>query len=328
MPDYIFHMEIGDEFLSNTKKEIREILDKNYNAFLLGLQGPDLFYYRAFFPGKNKKISKIVAEGLHKEKFSQYAYLILNGMKYFQGHVKDNSEKNLLFTYFTGFFIHLFTDLFLHPYIRYKTELYKGRYRTIWLHKKFEMNLDYAYIFFKSGSFFPFFYVKKFKEIQSVSPSVSLFFSRILKEVYNLEYPVCCISSLFPESYKIMKFVLTFFEAKDFFRSSLVHPIVYFCLTGKDCVRFLTHPGKEEFEDVLNLSQSKWRHLDINEEYTFSVLELKEKLSLFLEKTISAMEKFVYKDGEYPSVFTKNYDFSKGVVYEKRESKDWVSWVF
>ena len=329
MPDYIFHIEIGDEFLSNTEKEIRDILNKNYNAFLLGLQGPDIFYYRAFFPGKNKKISKIVAEGLHKEKFSQYAYLILNGMKYFQGYLKVRSEKDLLFAYFTGFFTHLFTDLFFHPYIRYKTELYKRKYRTIWLHKKFEMNLDYAYVFSKNRRFSALEYVNKFKSTKGFSQSISLFFSRILKETYALDMSICNISLIFGEAYRIMDFVLSFFEAKNPIKVRMIYPIIYFFLTGNSSMRFLTHPDREEFEDVLNQKHSPWTHLELSREYTFSVLELREMLIDFLIDNTEKIYNFVYKNSnEYPEIFMRDYHFSKGVIYGNQKYGEEVSWFF
>ncbi len=328
MPDYIFHMEIGDEFLLQLDKGIKEILHKNYNEFLLGLQGPDIFYYRAFFPGRGKNLSRLVAEKLHKEAFPTYAYLILNGIKYFQGYLQDHSEKDLLFAYFSGFFAHLFTDLFLHPYVRYKTKLYEKKYHPLWLHKRFEMNLDYAYVSLKNRKFFAMEYVRRFKNTNGFSQITSLFFSRVLKEAYNLNTSVCAINPIFRESYNITNFVLSFFESKDPIKTTIFYPVIYFFLTGNTSVRFLTHPDKEEFEDILNKKHLPWTHLELSREYLFSVLELRKELVDFLKEHIEKMYNFVYRNGEYPEVFTKEYHFSKGVIYEIHRDRKEVSWVF
>ncbi len=320
MPDYIFHMELGEEFLERVPSSVKSHLIEYHNEYLLGLEGPDLFFYRAFFPGRNKKLSGLLGKKLHREKFSVYTYFILNGLKYFP----PGEAKDLLFSYFTGFFAHLFVDFFFHPYIIYRTNVDKGKYRTLWLHKRFEMNIDYAYVSLKKGKFSPMNYVERFGEIKKFPETVALFFSKVLIETYELSHPLCCLVSNFKEAYKMTKFTLTFFEKQDIIRKYIIHPLIYVLLTKGKYVSFLTHPDREEFDDALNLSHKKWWHLELKREYLYSIPELVDKFIEFFYDVTLDMYKFVYEERSYPDVFKKEYSFSKGVTYEEKG----ISWIF
>ena len=321
MPDYIFHLEIGKEIYLDLPHPIVDIIGNYHNEYVLGLEGPDLFFYRAFLPGKVRRLSNILGNKLHKEKFSIYSGLILHGLK-----DSDNKLKDQLFSYFAGFFIHLFTDLFFHPYIRYRTQELKKKIDSPWTHKLFEMYLDLSYVTYKTGSFSPLPYVNSLVRIRGFPEDVALFFAKAIKRAYDLNVDIYKIIPIFSQSYKIMRFALSFFERPDILRRYFIYPLVYMVLSRGRYVEFLTHPQKEELEDVLNIEHKDWIHLDISKRYTQSILDLVDRFKVFSHGYIEDMYNFIYRGGVFPEVFIKNYSFSKGVIYGREDEK--VSWVF
>ncbi len=318
MPDYILHIEIGEEILKELS--FAGILNEYYNEYILGLQGPDLFFYRAFFPGKNGKLSKILGGFLHKEKFSMWSYLVLNSLKY----IKDK-DKDRFFSYFAGFFTHLFTDFFFHPYIKYRTEL-EHNYKRLWIHKRFEMDIDYAYIKYKNGSFSPVPYVKKLTALEEFPDALAGFLAFLLKETYDIHFPICRIISSFHSSYRLMKFVISFAENPGPIRRYLIHPLVFTFLLKGQYINFLTHPKTEVFDDPLNLGHLLWIHPLTGEEFTLSLLDIRELLMKFLKELLECTYMFIYKNGKYPESLTFDYSFSEGIKRGGNNEK--ILWIF
>ena len=319
MPDYILHIEIGEEILK--KVSFNDILNKYYANYILGLQGPDLFFYRAFFPGINGRLSKILGKLLHNEKSSVWSYLALNSLKY----LENKDEKDEFFSYFIGFFTHLFTDYYFHPYIKYRTEI-EYNHRRLWIHKRFEMDIDCAYVKYKSNNFSPLPYIKKLMILKDFPKNLAKFLAFLLKDAYDISFPICCIASTFHSSYKLMKFVISFAENPGPIRKYIIHPVVFtFLLRGK-YINFLTHPKKEVFDDPLNLKHCPWIHPLTKEEFTFSLLDIKEMLINFLRELLPSIYMFIYEDGNYPEILTFNFSFSQGIKVGGNNEK--ISWIF
>ena len=325
MPDYIFHIEIGDEILNGLKREIREVLENNYTIYALGLNGPDLFFYRAFFPGLKGKISRILAPLLHKEKFSSFSFHTSELVKL----CEDKLLKDKTFTYFTAFIIHLFTDLYFHPYIRYKTILYSKKDSSSWIHKKVEMSLDYAYVFYKRGEFSSFYYLEKIKAVRDFPNEVGRIFANAIITTYNIGFSDKEIMATIGGAYRYTVNILSFFEKRDLLRCYILFPLVFSFLSRGKYINFLTHPSMEEYDDILNLKHSEWMHPELNRTFTFSVLDIVDTFLPFIRELVEKVYRFIYENGPYPEEFKKDYSFFHGIIYGKEiDSNEKISWIY
>lgn len=111
------------------------------NAFNLGTQGPDIFFYYDAWPHIKANGIRRLGERMHEEKTGP---LILEAIKY----ISESQEpvKGMLTSYVCGFLCHYILDCHTHPYIFYrigftrKGEQYTSKYTCY--HRMFETALD------------------------------------------------------------------------------------------------------------------------------------------------------------------------------------------
>ncbi len=106
MPAISAHYYFGQEVYEQLPNKIKNVIDKSKDAFDLGLQGPDIFFY--YRPYKKNIVEKY-GENLHKE---QAFGLVEKTVKL----LKDKSNK-YIFSYLLGFSCHFILDSSCHSLI-------------------------------------------------------------------------------------------------------------------------------------------------------------------------------------------------------------------
>lgn len=144
MPDIITHMLFGCDMLNKLEKSRwKDAIDSNKNLFLLGCQGPDIFFYNDFLPWVKDKRGPKIGDLMHVEKTGDF---FVEGIKYIKDNWKDKKDIEVLFVYLAGFMCHFALDRNAHPFVFYftgeydedrvETHKYKG------YHKKLEQTID------------------------------------------------------------------------------------------------------------------------------------------------------------------------------------------
>jgi hypothetical protein len=113
MPATYAHYIFGKKVYKALPQDIKEIINENRPAYLLGLHGPDLvFYYRSF--GKNR-VNQLGVQ-MHKEPAA----------KFFEKARKQYQKRPnyVLLSYLCGFLCHFMLDSECHPYISSYMEEY------------------------------------------------------------------------------------------------------------------------------------------------------------------------------------------------------------
>ncbi len=124
-------------------KEHLEKENKYPNAFILASQGPDPFFFFGQLPWKRKgrenrlDINKF-GTGLHNEDITEIYISMLR-------YARTSPDKELLFSFIKGFFLHYVLDRNCHPYVYSKTgfssdPVMKKFYSSC--HTKFESAID------------------------------------------------------------------------------------------------------------------------------------------------------------------------------------------
>jgi len=118
MPDILTHAYCADfarrHFDSNTV--IRQFIDRHLDAFYLGSQGPDFFFYYRIWPWKNEKSVPDLAPLIHKTKTAEFLTAAIHDLK-----TEDVASVGTQMTlaYWMGFICHYALDSTAHPYIYY-----------------------------------------------------------------------------------------------------------------------------------------------------------------------------------------------------------------
>lgn len=119
MPAAYAHFSFGNEVVDELKlecslryKEILEIINKNYNVFQIGLQGPDiLFFYKPLSKNKVKNLGS----KLHDENASEF-------FKQTVSMIKTLKKKEIALAYLLGVVCHFALDSECHSYIEHRID--------------------------------------------------------------------------------------------------------------------------------------------------------------------------------------------------------------
>jgi len=110
MPSVILHTMFGEDLVSALRAVIpaEKISGDNRSAFVLGCQGPDIFYHNL----KSKPVALHYGSLLHRLSYGIFSACFLNLSL-------SRTQKNELGAYALGFLTHAFLDRACHPYIIY-----------------------------------------------------------------------------------------------------------------------------------------------------------------------------------------------------------------
>ena len=136
MPGFTTHYLFG----LNTYKRLacaplKQIIRKHHQAYSLGLQGPDLFFY--FLPSYAIHKNNIGAVA-HTEKTNLFLRHLLLSRKLFQ----TRQEQEIAEAYIAGFLGHYTLDTHCHPYVYWKTEFKEKNSQYHGRHMGLETEID------------------------------------------------------------------------------------------------------------------------------------------------------------------------------------------
>ncbi|MBQ5783260.1 MAG: zinc dependent phospholipase C family protein [Oscillospiraceae bacterium] len=136
MPDNYAHKYNGQQAL-----KLADYTPRNYEAFILGCNGPDPLYCYQMYETKRRHNLYDLADRMHRERtglFLQNLFTL----------AQTNAQKD----YCLGFLCHYALDSVMHPYINYITTAYASPFNRENGHQWFESALDSAIAFHETGS--------------------------------------------------------------------------------------------------------------------------------------------------------------------------------
>ncbi len=122
MPDFWTHLIAGEEIAKGIdNKDIKSLLDQNYQLFNYGCQGADFFFYKDFLPWQREKIGPKKGEMVHslsgKKLFSELLTTYKKRGVYNQAQLPDSKLWQHNLVYLLGFISHYALDRECHPFI-------------------------------------------------------------------------------------------------------------------------------------------------------------------------------------------------------------------
>ncbi|MDD3220955.1 MAG: hypothetical protein EOM34_06650 [Clostridia bacterium] len=111
MPGLITNYLFGERaYQSLSPNYLKEVIRKNTNAYRMGLQGPDIFYYYLNSYAKKKKNN--ICNILHEKNTGAFIDSMLE-----YASVLDTEDKEICLAYIAGFLCHYALDTHTHPYL-------------------------------------------------------------------------------------------------------------------------------------------------------------------------------------------------------------------
>lgn len=117
MPGLITNYLFGERtYQALSPNYLKEIIRKNQNAYRMGLQGPDIFFYYLSCYGRTRKNN--ICNVLHEHHTGAF---IDNLLEY--SLILEPEEQEICLSYIAGFLCHYALDTHTHPYLRYRVDL-------------------------------------------------------------------------------------------------------------------------------------------------------------------------------------------------------------
>lgn len=139
MPGFATHHLFGHQTLKkNNNENLKQIIYNNIQAFNLGLQGPDLFFY--FLPS-NIGIGPDIAGIMHKKLTGRFFKNLIVLCR----TIKSKKSFNTAVAYIMGFMGHYILDCELHPYIYYRAG-HEKTLKNLGRHFALESDIDKEFL--------------------------------------------------------------------------------------------------------------------------------------------------------------------------------------
>lgn len=267
MPGFSTHHFFGiNAYHKISNNSIRKIIRKHHNAYSLGQQGPDLFFY---FLLTSTPLYPNIADKMHKQKVNHFfKQMIINASSLF-----SSQEFDIAIAYIMGYAGHYSLDTNVHPYI-YSRVGTKGDNRSLGIHFGLESDID-RIILMKNKGIRPaeFDHTKAIRLSALERRVIAQLLKATIKEVYGITI-----------STKIVYLALRCFDIVSSFLSDSKHRKHHSILfvekkfLGYPMVTNLLMNDIEHSADPCNLKKAAWANPYLaSHESNESVFELIEK---------------------------------------------------
>lgn len=267
MADFLTHTIFAEEVLNRINdKKLKNEIEQRMKLYVLGAQGPDIFYYYNFLPWQKSKHVSRIATLIHNFKTGDFLKM---GIKYALKTNSDKEKYNLL-TYMLGFLCHFHLDKNIHPYVCYCTEnkIYKtdGTLAKV-SHQDIETTIDIIYSREKKGQKAHKIKLYKLFNSRCMTAVILEFYTNAFKKLFLIHVPGKVIRK---SAEDMRKGFMVIYDPYGFKKAALK-------MLGISTPRPLYTMREDESVDWLNRGRRKWYHLDDKDEtYTLSVDDIYE----------------------------------------------------
>ena len=231
------------------------------DAFLLGTQGPDPFFFCGMVPWRKKENPQAIREYGESVHHSDFSSIYARMIDY--AHGKEGAEKETLLSYMKGVWAHYSLDRCCHPYIFYRSGFDEkgeltGHYG--YAHKVFEALLD-ATLSKKHG-------------LPSASRAMKIDKEKAMaiSAMWQAGSPEVLKEDTFYESWRDYRTI------ESFLQSAMGYKRILWKMLGKENVLYaFSYPvflKKKEPLDVLNLKKNAWKNPVTGVSYSLSIPEM------------------------------------------------------
>ena len=298
MPALTTHKLFAEQLLNKIDKNLIDI-----NTYYMFSQSHDILFY---YIGKNKKHYKNIGKKGHHKNTKQFIMTTINCIK------NNNLESNKqCMAFLFGILSHYYLDSTLHPYIFYKTGVYRNNNATEKYkgqHNIFERQLD-KLIYEKTLN-------KEYKDCkihEEIIPPVTLDnqTNSLIDIVYSKIYKEENMSKIIKKGYNTMRFFHKFIVNDQKGIKIKLYKIIDKMFDSR-LKAYST--SIEKNENILNLKKKNWYHpSDIKNKHNKSITDLIDNANKECIKTINEILKYLHNERNDLNDIIKDIDYSTGL---------------
>lgn len=322
MPSITTHHMFSKEVLKHLSNEDLKHIENELIIYHTFAQSHDyLFYYT--FDIKNSKRIKDLGHRAHHEKTQEYILNIVKEIK--NNHLENNQQ---VAAYLYGVITHYVLDSTCHPYIFYKTGIYRKnnkeskKYRGE--HNHMEKDLD--------AIFYERYTNKKYNECNITkeiikNPIFNNDLTNLINIIYSKTYQENNIGIYYQKSIAHAKFIISLAINDYFGIKRAIYKFIDFITNHKFgyIQSFSTHILNPDIR-FLNLEHKTWNHPSNKEiTYTYSFDDLYNQSLKKSVKIIKKVNDVLYKNKPFDelSKYIPNVDYSTGMLLEESRRMDY-----
>lgn len=309
MPSITTHFVQSEEVYERLNKQEKEYMKNNKVIYNVFAQSHDFLFYSIF----NKKVSKL-GHYAHHHETQNY---LLNIVKDIKTNKLENNKEVIAYLY--GVITHYALDTVCHPYIFYKTGVYRKKEK--WTHKfkgehnHIEKDLDAIY------------YQKHFKRTYNrcnlnkeiiKNPIFTQELTDLITRVYKKTYDEDNIGEEYIKSIKGCKLINTLVIHDRFGIKRALYYLIDIITRHKFgyISSYSTHILKPK-QSWLNNEHKEWNHPCFKEKkYTYSFNDLYKQSITKSIKIIREVDKVLYEKGSIKDLkeYIPNDDYATGIT--------------
>ena len=202
MPSSMTHTYFGMDIYQKLNKNSKDKIKDSIEYYKLFCQGSDPFMFYHFLLGKKAKEMGKIQKMVHTTKTRDFFFSII---KYINDNNLSNNKYAMAYLY--GHICHYYLDLYTHPFLYYKSGVFKkdnkNTYKYNGLHQKIEYAIDLYFI--KNRENIDSKKFKVYKEIFNVKglpPDLKNIINDTMGNVYSIDN----ISAIYENSIWYMKY--------------------------------------------------------------------------------------------------------------------------
>ncbi len=309
MPSSVTHKEHALAVYQRLSEDAKKLVSLDH--FLIFAQSHDFLYY---FQSLNSKTNKSIHKLGHTAHNSNTQSYIINLIRNIINlKLQDNQEA---IAYLYGSICHYALDSTVHPFVFYKTGIYRQTPETKkyqGMHTLMETQLD-AYIYHRN-------YQKDLKNIQVFKETLPLIkfqesTSNLINLTYKKTYNKDNIAYYYLKGYKQARTKLHFLcQDRTGFKKYLYQLISLIIYHNKNVLSSYSYYVPKINPTYLNQSHQKWHHPCTNETFTTSFDDLYEAAIQLALNMINAVNNVLYDRSSYQDLaqIIPNITYSSGL---------------
>lgn len=144
MAGLMAHLICGETAYKNLNEDSKNIIENHIEVYNIGTQGPDLFFF--YLTSFLSKDTRDIGYLLHEEKVGTF----IRSMATYANKLENEEDKEIAFSYISGYLAHYSLDANTHPYIYYNSGFHVRKSNKpnpiqvgySLLHRKLETSID------------------------------------------------------------------------------------------------------------------------------------------------------------------------------------------
>ncbi len=310
MPNLITHSLLGKKVVPTLPAFLQGVIADFPKEFVLGTQGPDIFFYYNAWPWLSQKKGKdfaVIGSSIHRSKINEFFGAVLE-----QLDVQNSTDLHRAkLSYLCGFFCHWALDKSAHPYVFNQTgDVFTKEGKVN--HRRFESHLDFFVLQHLENC--PLQKYPGYKLIQFDTLTVDAifeFYADPVLDIHGYDIPKKKIRTALSHFRGIQralydphgkKFRVLYWIEKRLLKA----PYLFSSM--------ITFPQEDRY-DIVNSDHRTWEHPCTGESSAESFLDLFEKGLQDGTKVLHLLNNFIEEGGSTQELlsFVKNQSFETGL---------------